>query len=70
LWMARDPITSLEARLTRDYDVGTEEFDRIKSGIERTLDEAAEFADASAHPAPEDGLEDVCAQTYGGAVLQ
>jgi TPP-dependent pyruvate/acetoin dehydrogenase alpha subunit len=70
LWMARDPITSLETRLARDFDVGAEEFDRIKSRIDRTLDEAADFADASAHPVPEDGLEDVCAQTYEGAVLR
>jgi acetoin:2,6-dichlorophenolindophenol oxidoreductase subunit alpha len=69
-WMARDPITKLEALLTRDFDVGSGEFNRVKSDIEQTLDQAAEFAAHSAHPAPQDGLEDVCAQTYGGAVLR
>jgi acetoin:2,6-dichlorophenolindophenol oxidoreductase subunit alpha len=69
-WMARDPITKLEALLTRDFDMGDGELNRVKSDIERTLDEAAEFAAQSAHPAPQDGLEDVCAQTYGGAVLR
>jgi TPP-dependent pyruvate/acetoin dehydrogenase alpha subunit len=69
-WMAKDPITSLEARLARDFDVEGEQFERVKSEIERKLDQAAEFAAQSPHPAPEEGLEDVCAQTYDGAVLR
>jgi acetoin:2,6-dichlorophenolindophenol oxidoreductase subunit alpha len=69
-WMAKDPITSLEARLARDFDVEREQFERVKSEIEEILDEAAEFAAQSPHPAPEEGLEHVCSQTYEGAVLR
>jgi acetoin:2,6-dichlorophenolindophenol oxidoreductase subunit alpha len=69
-WMAKDPITSLEARLARDFDVDGEQFERVRSEIERRLDDAAEFAGQSPHPAPEEGLEHVCAETYDGAVLR
>jgi TPP-dependent pyruvate/acetoin dehydrogenase alpha subunit len=68
-WMAKDPITSFEARLSGEFDVDGAQFDRVKSEVEKTLDEAAEFAEQSAHPAPEEGLEHGCAETYDGAVL-
>ncbi|MDQ4028718.1 MAG: thiamine pyrophosphate-dependent enzyme [Actinomycetota bacterium] len=69
-WMAKDPITSLEARLARDFDVDGEQFERVRSEIERRLDDAAEFAGQSPHPAPEEALEHVYAETYDVAVLR
>jgi pyruvate dehydrogenase E1 component alpha subunit len=38
--------------------------------VEAALDRAVEFASASEHPAPEEALEDVYAETCGGAVLR
>ena len=38
--------------------------------VEQTLAEAAAFAEASPHPAPEEALEDVYRETYGGMALR
>jgi acetoin:2,6-dichlorophenolindophenol oxidoreductase subunit alpha len=69
-WLAKDPITALEARLGRDFGVEDARLNRIRSEVEKTLDDAAEFAGASPHPAPEEGLDHVCAEPLGGAVVQ
>ena len=44
--------------------------DEVAADVERELEEAAAFADASPHPAPEEALEDVYAETYEGTALR
>lgn len=68
-WLARDPIVVLGSRLTAD-GVPQEELDAVAARVERTLDEAVAFADASPHPEPEEALEDVYRETYGGMALR
>ncbi len=68
--MARDPILTFGARLVSEHGVAQAELDEVAAGVERTLEEAAAFADASPHPAPEEALEDVYRQTVGGAALR
>jgi pyruvate dehydrogenase E1 component alpha subunit len=69
-WMARDPILTFGARLVAEHGVGQADLDAAAAEVERTLEEAAAFADASPHPAPEEALEDVYGETVGGAALR
>ena len=69
-WMARDPIITFGARLVTERGMEQAMLDEAAAEIERTLDEAAAFAAASPHPAPEEALEDVYRETYGGLALR
>ena len=69
-WMARDPILTFGARLVADHEVEQAELDEAATGVEGTLKDAAAFAEASPHPTPEEALEDVYADTVGGAALR
>jgi len=69
-WMARDPILTFGARLVSEHDVEQGELDEVAAGVERALEEAAEYADASPHPQPDEALEDVFLETVGGAALR
>lgn len=69
-WLARDPILTFGARLVSEHGVEQGALDEVAAGIERTLDEAAAFAGGSPHPAPEEALEDVYRETYGGMALR
>jgi pyruvate dehydrogenase E1 component alpha subunit len=69
-WMARDPIVTFGARLIAERRVEQAVLDTAAAEVERTLDEAAAFAEASPHPAPEEALEDVYRETYEGAALR
>ena len=69
-WLARDPILTFGARLVSEHGAVQGALDEVAAGIERTLDEAAEFAGGSPHPAPEEALEDVYRETYGGMALR
>jgi pyruvate dehydrogenase E1 component alpha subunit len=69
-WLARDPILTFGARLTSEHGVAQEALDGVAAAVERELEEAAEFADASPHPAPEEALEDVYSETYEGTALR
>ena len=64
-WMAKDPILRLETELLQDSGVDQEELDQVRSDIEEQLAAAADFAEASPHPQPEEALEDVFAATVG-----
>ena len=66
-WMAKDPILRLETELLQDSGVAQEELDQVRSDIEEQLDAAADFAEASPHPQPEEALEDVFAATVTSA---
>jgi TPP-dependent pyruvate/acetoin dehydrogenase alpha subunit len=59
-WVAADPIVRLQARLI-EHGVSEDRLAAITDDVERTLDAAVEFADASPYPAPETALEDVYA---------
>ena len=59
-WKARDPIARLEARLAADGVAG-EEIGAIRARVQRDLDEAIAFADASPFPDPKDLLVDMFA---------
>jgi len=69
-WMARDPIITFGSRLVAEHGVEPALLDEAAAEIEQTLDEAAAFAAASPHPAPEEALEDVYRETYGGLALR
>jgi len=68
-WLARDPIILLGKRLVSE-GVDQDVLDRLADEVEQQLEEAAAFADASAHPAPEEALEDVYSETYDGLALR
>jgi pyruvate dehydrogenase E1 component alpha subunit len=69
-WMARDPIVTFGARLIAERRVEQAALDAAAAEVERTLEEAAAFAEASPHPAPEEALEDVYQETYEGMALR
>jgi pyruvate dehydrogenase E1 component alpha subunit len=69
-WLARDPILTFGARLVGEQTVSQHDLDAVASEVEQTLDDAAAFAEASPHPAPEEALEDVYRETVGGRALQ
>jgi pyruvate dehydrogenase E1 component alpha subunit len=60
-WMARDPIKMLEDRLVGWGLVRRDQIDTIKNSVEKDLDEAVRFAEASPLPEPEEAMEDVFA---------
>ena len=69
-WLARDPILVLGSRLLVEHGATQGDLDEVAVEVEATLDEAAAFAEASPHPAPEEALEDVYAESYEGAALR
>jgi TPP-dependent pyruvate/acetoin dehydrogenase alpha subunit len=69
-WMARDPILTFGARLVEHHGVAQDGLDAVAAEVEQTLTDAAAFAEASPHPAPEEALEDVYRETYGGMALR
>ena len=69
-WLARDPILTFGARLVAEHGVAQPELDEVAASIERQLEDAAAFAESSPHPAPEEALEDVYRETYGGMALR
>ncbi|HEU5280279.1 MAG TPA: thiamine pyrophosphate-dependent enzyme [Gaiellaceae bacterium] len=69
-WLARDPIILFGRRVVEENGVTQQQLDEVAADVERELEEAAAFADASPHPAPEEALEDVYAETYEGAALR
>ena len=60
-WRSRDPIARLEALLTAD-GVSTDEIGAIRARVQRDLEEAIAFADASPFPDPKDLLVDMFAE--------
>jgi acetoin:2,6-dichlorophenolindophenol oxidoreductase subunit alpha len=69
-WLARDPILTFGARLVAQQTATQDELDAVAAEVETTLDEAAAFAEASPHPAPEEALEHVYSDTVGGMTLR
>jgi len=69
-WLERDPILTFGARLASEHGVEQGALDEVAAEVETTLEEAAAFAEASPHPAPEEALEDVYRETYGGMALR
>ena len=69
-WLARDPIILFGRQVLEEHGVTQQRLDEVAADVERELEEAAAFADASPHPAPEEALEDVYAETYQGAALR
>jgi TPP-dependent pyruvate/acetoin dehydrogenase alpha subunit len=60
-WKSRDPIARLEARLAADGVSGAE-IEAIRAGVQRDLEDAIAFADASPFPDPKDLLVDMFAE--------
>jgi acetoin:2,6-dichlorophenolindophenol oxidoreductase subunit alpha len=69
-WLARDPIAVFGRRLVEEHGVAQVALEAVASEVERVLDEAAEFADASPHPSPGEALEDVYLDPHEGAALR
>ncbi len=59
LWQGRDPIPRFRAWLAEQGVCAPAELDEIARGVERTIDEAIAFGDASPDPLPADLYADV-----------
>ncbi len=60
--MAADPVARFRARLLDEKIAAEDELARIEAGIEKALDEAVEFALASAFPSKDELSRDVFAE--------
>lgn len=69
-WMALDPVITFPAALVDEHRVPSEAVDRVRGRVERQLDEAVAFAEASPHPAPDEALEHVYVDAHAGAALR
>jgi pyruvate dehydrogenase E1 component alpha subunit len=69
-WLARDPIVTFGSRLAADHGASQDELDAVAADVERLLDQAVAFAEASPHPTPEEALENVYRETYDGMALR
>lgn len=58
-WKARDPIQRLRAAVLKEGIATTEALAQLDRDIDREIEAAVSFADASPHPAPEAALFDV-----------
>jgi TPP-dependent pyruvate/acetoin dehydrogenase alpha subunit len=61
-WKARDPIARLEDHLRDQGILSTAEIQAIRDRVQRDLDEAVSFAEASPFPDPRDVLVDMFAE--------
>jgi acetoin:2,6-dichlorophenolindophenol oxidoreductase subunit alpha len=68
-WKERDPIPALERTILRHALSDGAGLQAIRSEVERELEEAISFAEASPLPAPEDALSDVYVHLPDGADL-
>ena len=69
-WMSRDPIELLWKRLVEETNATDANREQLRAAVEKTLNEAIEWAKDRARPKPEDGLEDVYVDSVGGAALR
>jgi len=69
-WLARDPILTFGTRLVAEHGIAQAALDAAAAEVERTLEQAAAFADASPHPDPEEALEHVYLDPVAGAALR
>jgi len=69
-WLARDPIIVFGKQLVEQHGVSQEQLDEVAADVERELEAAAAYADASPHPSADEALEDVYAETYEGMALR
>jgi pyruvate dehydrogenase E1 component alpha subunit len=60
-WVSRDPLDAFEQRLAERGLLDTALLAEIRQSIDRALEEAVDFAEASPFPDPEDALADVFA---------
>ena len=69
-WLARDPIITFGRRLVEERGVEQTALDDLAADVEKQLEEAAAFADASPHPDPEEALEHVYVEDYDGMAIR
>jgi pyruvate dehydrogenase E1 component alpha subunit len=69
-WLARDPIITFGRRLIETDVADQATLDRLADRVEQRLQAAADFAAASSHPTPEEALEDVFVDDFGGRALR
>ncbi|HEV8663695.1 MAG TPA: pyruvate dehydrogenase (acetyl-transferring) E1 component subunit alpha [Candidatus Methylomirabilis sp.] len=62
VWRARDPITTLRARLEAEGVLSTEEYEALEREVTTRIEEAVRFAEGSPEPAPEELYTDVYAR--------
>jgi pyruvate dehydrogenase E1 component alpha subunit len=60
-WKARDPITALSSRLLERQALAPAQLEEIQQRVNATIARAAEFANDSPYPSPEEVLADVYA---------
>jgi TPP-dependent pyruvate/acetoin dehydrogenase alpha subunit len=61
IWKRRDPIARLRTSMLKLGIASAEDFQSIDQMVDREVEQAVSFADASLHPAPESALRDVYA---------
>ncbi len=61
LWMKRDPIKLLTQKLTEECGVTEEQLRQLRDAVERELDEAWAYAEASAYSQPEVAMQHIYA---------
>lgn len=69
-WMALDPVVTFPVALVDRHGVPRDAVDRVRDRVERQLDEAVAFAEASPHPAPGEALDDVYVDACAGTALR
>lgn len=69
-WMARDPISLYQTRLTDEFDASADDIEQVRSAVESQLDDAAAWAEQQPHPAESESTEDVYVDDYQGAALR
>jgi pyruvate dehydrogenase E1 component alpha subunit len=60
-WKGRDPLDRYEAFCVNEKVIAEKEVAELKASVEKELDEAVAFAQASPNPEPEDVYNDVYA---------
>lgn len=68
-WLEADPIVNYRAALVSEGAFTANTLDDLTAAVEKQLEEAIAFAKNSPHPAPEEALEDVFVESYGGKAL-
>ena len=60
----RDPLVLYEKRLLQAGMIGQDDLEKMEAELRKIVDDAAKFADASEHPAPEQLYKDIYSERY------
>lgn len=69
-WMARDPLILLDREIVEYLGGSPDDLEEVRARVEQKLDDAIAWAKERPRPAPDDAVDDVFANSYGGTALQ